>query len=121
MLPEPRRAVAYIAARLIGKRNGSAIYDYTGGGGYTHFSGSVGGNISIFDHSATVEPAQWLIPFMHESGDICAVQPGRRRAVRMKGSSSVRRPYFKGGRNSPLRSFATMGDRKGSSPSQRGH
>ena len=85
MLPEPRRAVAYIAARLIGKRNGSAIYDYTGGGGYTHFSGSVGGNISIFDHSATVEPAQWLIPFMHESGDICAVQPGRRRAVRMKG------------------------------------
>jgi hypothetical protein len=42
---------------LIGKRNGSAIYDYTGGGGYTHFSGSVGGNISIFDHSATVEPA----------------------------------------------------------------
>jgi hypothetical protein len=34
MQPEPRRAVAYIAARLIAKRNGSAIYDYTGGGGY---------------------------------------------------------------------------------------
>jgi hypothetical protein len=52
MQSEPRRAVAYIAARLIGKRNGSAIYDYTSGGGYTHFSGSVGGNVSLFDHSA---------------------------------------------------------------------
>jgi hypothetical protein len=30
MQPEPRRAVAYIAARLISKRNGSSIYNFRG-------------------------------------------------------------------------------------------
>lgn len=52
MSPETRRAVAFIAARLIGRRPGSSIYDYSGGSGYTHFSGSVGGTISIYDHTA---------------------------------------------------------------------
>jgi hypothetical protein len=52
MTPIARRAVAYIAARLISGRQGSAIYDYSGTG-YTHFSGSVGSSVSIFDHSAS--------------------------------------------------------------------
>jgi hypothetical protein len=52
MKDSPRRAVAFIAAKLIGKRSGSSIYDYAAGG-YTHFSGNVGPDIAIYDHSAS--------------------------------------------------------------------
>jgi hypothetical protein len=65
MQSEARRAVAYIAARLISKRNGSSIYDFTGGGGYTHFSGAVGGGISIFDHSANAHVSGSPQQFYH--------------------------------------------------------
>jgi hypothetical protein len=65
MQPEPRRAVAYIAARLISKRNGSSIYDFTTGGGYTHFSGTVSDNVSIFDHTANAHVSGSSQQFYH--------------------------------------------------------
>jgi hypothetical protein len=51
MQSEARRGIAYIAARLISGRQGSSIYDYSRSG-YTHFSGTVGDSVAIYDHSA---------------------------------------------------------------------
>ena len=51
MKPEVRRGVAYIAGRLVRDRRGSALYDYSSSG-YSHFSGTVGKSVSVYDHSA---------------------------------------------------------------------
>jgi hypothetical protein len=64
MQSEARRSVAYIAARLIRRRQGSPIYDYSGTG-YTHFSGTVGNNVAIYDHSASAHISGSLKQFYH--------------------------------------------------------
>jgi hypothetical protein len=64
MQPEARRSIAYIAARLISGRQGSSIYDYSGTG-YTHFSGTVGNNVAIYDHSASAHISGSSKQFYH--------------------------------------------------------
>ncbi|MHA7635039.1 hypothetical protein [Corallococcus sp. M7] len=45
-----RRAVAYIAIRLISGRHASAVYDYSEGRHF-HFSGDTGAdNVNVYDH-----------------------------------------------------------------------
>lgn len=51
MTIETRRAVAYIAGRLVSGKSSSAIYDYQVGN-HSSFSGSVDGNrVSVYDQS----------------------------------------------------------------------
>jgi hypothetical protein len=64
MQSEARRSVAYIAGRLISGRQGSSIYDYSGTG-YTHFSGTVGNNVAIYDHSASAHISGSSKQFYH--------------------------------------------------------
>jgi hypothetical protein len=51
MQAQTRRAVAYIAARIISNRNASAVYDY-GEGKYFSIDGQINGAVvSVFDYS----------------------------------------------------------------------
>lgn len=51
MLPEGRRAIAFIAAKAMGRPRGATVYDYDAGAHF-HFSGNVGSRVSIYDHDA---------------------------------------------------------------------
>jgi hypothetical protein len=55
MKPHTRRAIAYIAARLISKADTTNIYDNSEARNYS-FSGNVGkGNVAIYDHEQQCE------------------------------------------------------------------
>jgi hypothetical protein len=49
MPPDVRRAIAFVAGRLISSRPASAIYDFSYPG-YTYLTGTIGSSISIYDH-----------------------------------------------------------------------
>ena len=50
MLHFKRRAVSYIAGRLISGRNSSTVFDYAHSA-YFNFSGTVSNNINIYDYA----------------------------------------------------------------------
>jgi hypothetical protein len=66
MIPEVRRAIAFIVAQAASPQaRYSAVYDYNVGG-YSHFSGAVNrASVSIFDHAAGAHIQGSLQQFFH--------------------------------------------------------
>ncbi len=63
MRDEVRTAVAFVVAKACGAP-GSSVYDYSASK-YSHFSGSVDKNVSIYDHSAQTHITGTLSSMYH--------------------------------------------------------